>query len=286
MEIFELRYFLAVARHENLHRASDQLRISPGSLSKAVSRIEEELSVALFTREGRSIRLTDHGRLFQKRAAEIIQLEESARLELSGHLGQIQIVIAGPEVLLSDMGLRIAGELNAKFPKSRFEFHALSDEQALGQVERGEAHLALVTSEAPGLSSKVIAEPAFQTVVGKKHPLYAAAKNRTPVPVQKLLEHSFASPSNPLLGQVGLKQSLDGWRDDRFPRRVQYLTSSLKMLEELVEQGRALAYLPDYYAARLEVEVLKVTGCPYSCVQKVRLVARNPKERSWLNQWF
>jgi hypothetical protein len=85
---------------------------------------------------------------------------------------------------------------------------------------------------------------------------------------------------------VGLKQSLDGWRDDQFPRRVEYLTSSLKLLEEFVTQGRALAYLPDYYANRIGAEALKISGCPYTCIQKIRILAKNPKDRSWLNQWF
>ena len=106
MEIFELKYFLGVARDENIHRASEKLHVSPGSLSKAISRLENELSVTLFSREGRNIRLTDHGRLFQKRASEIVQLEEAARLELAGHEGAIQVVIAGPEILLTKTASR------------------------------------------------------------------------------------------------------------------------------------------------------------------------------------
>lgn len=289
MEIFELRYFLGVAKHENVHRASETLNVSPASLSKAVSRLEEELSVTLFSREGRNIRLTDHGRLFQKRAAEIVQLEESARLELAGHEGAIQVVIAGPEILLSEMGIEITTQLKRKFPKSSFEYHAVSDENALGQIARGEAHLAVTTSDLPshlGLSAKIISEPHFLTVVGAKHPLYSAARAKKTIPVEQVLEHAFVSPNHPLLGKVGLKQSIDGWRDDQFPRQVEYLTSSLKLLEELVCRGQALAYLPDYYAKRLDVEVLKISGCPYTCVQKVRVVAKNPKDRSWLNQWF
>jgi len=289
MEIFELRYFLGVARDENLHRASEKLHVSPAALSKAVARLEEELSVSLFSREGRNIRLTDHGRLFQKRAAEIVQLEEAARLELAGHEGTIQIVIAGPEILLSEMGMAHVQDLKSQFPKSKFEFHSVSDEEALGQVSRGEAHLAIVTADIPdqlGLTAKTVSETHFQTVVGAGHPLYAAAKAKRVVPIEKVLEHPFVSPNHPLLGKVGLKQSLDGWRDDQFPRRVDFLTSSLKLLEEFVVQGRAIAYLPDYYASKIGVEVLKVTGCPYSCSQKVRLVAKNPKDRHWLSHWF
>jgi len=208
---------------------------------------------------------------------------------LAGQEGKIQIVMAGPEILLLEVGIGISRDLKKKFKKCSFEYHAVSDEDAVGQVSRGEVHLAIVTTDIPaqlGLSSKILSEPQFQTVVGAGHPLHSLAKARKIVPIERVLEHPFVSPNHPLLGKVGNKQSLDGWRDDQFPRNVEYLTSSLKLLEELVTNGQALAYLPDYFVKRMNVEVLKVSGCPYSCSQKIRVVAKNPKDRSWLNQWF
>jgi DNA-binding transcriptional LysR family regulator len=284
MEIFELKYFLAVANSENIHRASEKLNVSPGSLSKAIQRLENELSVSLFSKEGRNIRLTDHGKLLQKKASEIVHLEESTRLALGGHQGSIQVVIAGPEVLLAEMGIQFSANIKKKFPLSSFEYHHADDEQAIGKVARGEAHLAIVTSDVPtnlGLTTKILADTSFQTYVGKGHPLFGIKKG---IPVEEILEHPFASPNHPLLGQVHAKQSLDGWRDDQFPRKVEYLTSSLKILEEFVLRGQAIAYLPEYYGERLGLQKLKVLGCPYVCTQKVRLVSRNPKEIGWLNQ--
>jgi len=284
MEIFELRYFLSVADFENIHRASEKLNVSPGSLSKAVQRLEDELSVTLFSKEGRNIRLTDHGRMLQKRASEIVHLEESTRLALGGHLGTIQVVMSGPEVLLSEMGLQLSRDIQKKFPKSSFEYHHADDETAIARVHRGEAHIAVVTAEVPGhlgLFTKILAETKFRTYVGDKHPLHGSRKA---IPIEQVLEHAFASPNHPLLGQVNAKQSMDGWRDDQFPRKVTYLTSSLKLLEELVLRGDAIVYLPEYYGARLGLHELKVSGCPYICTQKVRLVSRSPKEIGWLNQ--
>ena len=289
MEIFELRYFLGVARFENIHRASEKLRVSPASLSKAIGRLEDELAIKLFNRDGRNIKLTDQGRLLQRRASEIVRLEEDTRTEVGGHQGTLQVVIAGPEILLSKMGLSLSASIKQKFENSVFEYHATSDETALEQVIRGEAHLAIITTDMPkqkDLASKLIGEAKFQTFVGKSHPLYAVAKSKKSISVEEVLKYPFVSPSNPILGKVGLKQSLDGWRDDQFPRKVEYLTSSLKILEEFVVQGRAIAYLPDYFCENLNLEVLKITGCPYSCAQKVKLVARNPEEVSWLNQIF
>lgn len=287
MEIFELRYFLEVAKFENIHRASEKLRVSPGSLSKAITRIEGELKAKLFARDGRNIKLTDQGKLLKMRAIQILQLEESARMEIAGHQGQIRVVLAGPEVLLSKMGMQLTADLQKRYSGATFEYHSCDEERALKEVTSGEAHLALVTGDVPAdLTSKVLAETKFLTVTGPRHPLYAAARAKKPVAVEEVLKHSFVSPSRPILGKVGLKQSFDGWRDDEFTRNVAYLTTSLKLLESFVTSGRALAYLPDYYAEQLDVLPIKVLGCPYTCLQRIKLVARRPKQTGWLNQLF
>lgn len=287
METFELRYFLEVAKSENVHRASEKLRISPGSLSKAISRIEAELKTKLFSRDGRNIRLTEQGKLLKLRAAQILQMEESARMEISGHHGQIQAIFAGSEVILSKMGMAIVGDLQNRFPGMTFEFLACDEAQALEEITDGNAHLALITGEVPhGLSAKTIGEAKFLTVAGPGHPLYARAQAKKPISIEKLLKYSFVSPSRPILGKVGLNQSLDGWRDDQFTRKVTFLTTSLKLLEAIVSNGKTLAYLPDYYAKHLGLLPIQVVGCPYTCVQKIKLVARRPKDTGWLNQLF
>jgi len=290
MELYELKYFLGVAKCENIHKASESLGVSTASLSKAVGRLEAELGVSLFHRERRNIKLTDQGRLLQRRASEMAQLEESTKLEVAGLPGTIQVVIAGPEILLAKLGTELGASIKRKFPKAVFDFHAAKEEEAIEQVDRGEAHLALVSGDIAlkeGLFAKTLLEEAkFQTFVGEKHPLFAAAKSKKMVAVEDVLKHAFVSPDNPMLGKVGAKQALDGWRDDKFPRKVEYLTSSLKILEELVVSGKAMAYLPSYFCDTLPVEYLKISGCPYSCVQKIRLIARNPKNTGWLNQIF
>ena len=259
MEMIEMRYFLAVARAENIHKAAGELHISPGALSKAVSRLESELGVGLFSREGRGIRLTDHGRLLQRRASEIVHLEESSRTEISGHRGTIHVVIAGPEILLSNFAVQVTRDIARKFPVSTFEYHAGSDERAIEEVVRGEAHLALTSGDVSGgLEGKVMGETTFLTCVGAKHPLAPWAREKKPVTIERLLEHAFVSPNRRLLGVVGAKQSMDGWRDDKFPRRIGFLASSLKLMEELVVEGQAVAYLPDYYARQIDVLPLKV----------------------------
>ncbi|MEZ4271854.1 MAG: hypothetical protein R3C68_10625 [Myxococcota bacterium] len=106
------------------------------------------------------------------------------------------------------------------------------------------------------------------------------------MPIDQVLQHCFVGPSLPLFGKVGAKASLDGWRDDKFPRLLDYSASSLKIIEALVVEGKALGYFPVYYCEGLPVEFLKIVGCPYTCAQKIRLVANRPHESGWMNQVF
>ena len=61
MEIKHLRYFLAVAREENMTKAADMLHVTQPTLSKTLKTLEDELGKKLFTRHSFSISLTDEG---------------------------------------------------------------------------------------------------------------------------------------------------------------------------------------------------------------------------------
>ena len=83
METRVLRYFLAVAREENISRAAEVLHITQPTLSRQLSQMEEELGVILFERGTRRIRLTDAGVLLRRRAEEIIGLIDKTEKELA-----------------------------------------------------------------------------------------------------------------------------------------------------------------------------------------------------------
>ena len=76
MEVRELRYFLAVAREENITRAAESLHIAQPSLSKQLMELERKLGKQLLIRGKRKITLTEEGILLRKRAEEIIALVE------------------------------------------------------------------------------------------------------------------------------------------------------------------------------------------------------------------
>ncbi|MNJ96714.1 HTH-type transcriptional regulator GltC [compost metagenome] len=285
MEIFELRYFLAVAQIENVNRAAEAIHVSAGSLSKAISRLEDELQTPLFFRTGRGIKLTPEGVLLKNRATQILQLEEDVKLELRGkEKGSLNIFISSEEILQSYFGIEIVQKISKLYPQAKTHFSIRSDEKAIEQVRNGEAHFALITSEAPkGLTSKLISKVEFKTTASKFHPLYKKYGPQKAIPIEELLAHPFASPDTAVLGKIAKSDSIDGWRDDKFPRKIRYKVCGLKLMENLVRTGLALAYLPDYFVENANLESLKVTGCPYTCHQSVRLITKDLSSLGWLN---
>ena len=81
MEIRTLRYFLAVAREENMTRAAEALHVTQPTLSKALRSLEEELDKKLFTRHSFSIRLTDEGVLLRERAEDLVSMADKIEKE-------------------------------------------------------------------------------------------------------------------------------------------------------------------------------------------------------------
>ena len=81
MEIRTLRYFLAVAREENMSRAAELLHVTQPTLSKAMKALEDELGKKLFTRHSFSIALTEEGVLLRNRAEDLVSMADKIEQE-------------------------------------------------------------------------------------------------------------------------------------------------------------------------------------------------------------
>lgn len=85
MDIQDLRIFARVAAVQNLSSVGTELGLTPGTISKRVQALEDELRVRLFDRTTRSIRITDEGATFLAHVERILQELESARASVGEH---------------------------------------------------------------------------------------------------------------------------------------------------------------------------------------------------------
>ena len=97
-----LHYFWAVAREGNLTRAATLLHVSQSALSTQIKRLEDELGQALFTRTGRTLQLTEAGRLALGYAQDIFTSgNELVALLRDGVRQQRQVLRIGAVATLS-----------------------------------------------------------------------------------------------------------------------------------------------------------------------------------------
>lgn len=81
MEIRSLKYFLAVAREENMTKAADFLHVTQPTLSKTIRTLEDELGKKLFIRHSFSIELTQEGQLLRDRAEDLLTMADKIENE-------------------------------------------------------------------------------------------------------------------------------------------------------------------------------------------------------------
>ncbi len=149
MEIRVLRYFLAVAREENITRAAERLYISQPTLSRQLKELEEELGKKLFMRGSSKITLTEEGRLLRRRASEILDLvdkttdEFKALDEING--GDIRIGCAESQGIGCVM--QAAASLNEEYPNIRYHLYSGGTESVIEHLDQGILDFAIVVEE-------------------------------------------------------------------------------------------------------------------------------------------
>ncbi|MEO1287099.1 MAG: LysR family transcriptional regulator, partial [Chloroflexota bacterium] len=79
MELRQLEYFVAVVETGSFSRAAKRCNITQPSLSQQIIKLEQELEQTLFDRLGRSIVITEVGKLFYPRAMSILSEVQQAK---------------------------------------------------------------------------------------------------------------------------------------------------------------------------------------------------------------
>jgi LysR family transcriptional activator of glutamate synthase operon len=91
MELRQLRYVEAVARHRHFTRAAEELHVAQSALSHQVRRLEAELGTELFERTSRRVAPTEAGEAVAARARRALAEVDRARDEVD----ELQGVIRG-----------------------------------------------------------------------------------------------------------------------------------------------------------------------------------------------
>lgn len=180
MELRHIRYFLAIAELNNLSRAAEKVFVAQSTLSHALRQLEDELGIALFDRVGRTIRLTQAGRVFRDYASRTLNEAKRATQalqELNDLEGGTFTLGAIPVFPLSFLPQTVSS-FNQHYPKVRIAVEdllaaELEDKLALGTLDLG---IAFHPASRDEVESEYLFTERLVLAVGQKHPL--AGKRR------------------------------------------------------------------------------------------------------------
>ncbi len=178
MEIRHLRYFLAVAREENMTRAAELLHVSQPTLSKTLKALEEELGKKLFTRHSFSIELTEEGILLRDRAEDLIAMADKIEQEfltlddITG--GDLYFGLA--ESYQIRYLARELGKLKSVYPSMNYHITSGDTEQVTEKLDKGLLDFAVICEPPDERKYDYIAFPeadVWGAVMPSDHPLAA-----------------------------------------------------------------------------------------------------------------
>lgn len=139
MELRILKYFLIVAREENITKAAEVLHITQPTLSRQLAQMEEELGVQLLVRGKRKITLTEEGMLLRRRADEMIQLLNKTEKELKEQENMIDgvIQIGSGELASSKIIPEVFSKFKEKYPNVTLDVYTGNADQIKERIDQG-----------------------------------------------------------------------------------------------------------------------------------------------------
>lgn len=149
MELRTMRYFLAVAREENMTRAAELLHVTQPTLSKQLKSLEDELGKKLFIRHSFHIELTEEGVLLRKRAEDLVSMADKITTEFLS----LDDVLGGEIYfgLAESYQIRyLAAEIKAlkkNYPDLRYHITSGDTEQVTEKLDRGVIDFAVLAEE-------------------------------------------------------------------------------------------------------------------------------------------
>ena len=246
MELRQLRYLEAVARHGHFTRAAEELHVAQSAVSHQVRRLEQELGVELLQRTTRSVELTAAGRLAVARAQAALAEADGISGELDELRGLVRGTIAiGALLPAGPLDLpALLGEFSRRYPGIEIEFREGTSSYMQGSLARGELDVAFVLEADPQpaeLGRRALSEAELVLAMSPTHPLVAKA----PLPIERLDGENLIAFRHGSSVRLALDRALE--RAGARPR-IALEGSDLLLIRALAAQGFGLAVVPRSFA--------------------------------------
>lgn len=252
MELYQLRYLLAVAETGNFTRAAERSNVTQPSLSQQIINLEREVGHKLFHRLGRRAVPTEAGAAFLERARRILFEVDNATKEMSDspNLGR-RITVGAIQTVAPYVLPPLLARCRKRYPNLDVQIREDFRSHLVRGIVDGDLDIAIVAL--PVQDARVSIEPLLTEplllVAGKNHPL----AKRERVTAADLAPETFVmlGTASSLAAQV---QAFCG--DNHFEPHIGYRCSQVATVKALVGLGVGISILPQVTQSREDAKSL------------------------------
>jgi DNA-binding transcriptional LysR family regulator len=279
MELHQIRYFLALSDLLNFTAAADSCNVSQPALSRAISRLEEELGGLLFRRERKLTHMTDFGRAVMPALRECYEANLTAKeLARAYHKeGQATLRIALSRAFDIEPLSPLLVELERAFPRIEINLFRGSPREITDRLRNGEAEIAIageLTEDWERIESRKLYEQNFGLLIHKSHRLASEQL----VEIRQLAEErllgctdcQIAAALRSRLAEVGVNRVL-GYEVDGLDDMRSLVASNLGVGVWPVGHSHAaellVSHVSDFPMSRW-MQVYSVFGRQHSCAAR------------------
>lgn len=250
MESRQVRHFLAAYDAGTFAAAAERLGLSQQAVSKSILRLEAQLGVRLFEREGRRVRPTPYAELFLPHARTIASETDRFRADLSdmlgGRQGRLRIGV-GPSAA-ADVVARAVKSLVSERPQVRLNvlagiYEPMVEDLILGKLDVVVA-LRQVDRVDPLIREDMLGEINYNVIVGAQHPL----ARKTDVTWSDIARARWLVGANIGAVERSIEASFRAVGEPRFRPEIE--TTSVLFTLAMLDGGAHLAILPEMMVAR------------------------------------
>lgn len=244
MELRHLRYFTAVVQWKGYREASRRLYVAQPAISQAVSDLEGELGVRLFSRAKRAVQLTPEGELFYIEAERTLEQAEiainTAKRAARGEIGRLSIGFMGPATFtfLPELVRRY----KALYPGVKLTLHDMPPLQQEMAFDQGLLDVGF---------SRVLSSERSKTYSSRllyRDPLMAVLPKSRHVKSERVRIGDLANERFVLFHREGSPSLFDAitrtCNEAGFSPKVENVTNELQTVLSLVEADEGVAIVP------------------------------------------
>jgi DNA-binding transcriptional LysR family regulator len=253
MELYQLTYFLEVARQKNFTRAAERLNLAQPALSQQMKNLESELGAPLFVRGRRQTLLTAAGQALLPRAEALLAQAEAAKqtvAEVADLRGGRLAIATIPSVSACWLPAVIR-RFRTAHPKVELVLMEESSGRVAELVESGRAELGLLQLPVNG--------EVFDVRELAREPFVLLASATHPVARQKTVRLASLA-AEPFVFYKGRARdtALSACREAGFEPRVACESGELETVRALVAAGLGVAIVPRLAARTAPTELVEL----------------------------